>query len=63
MNNETAKTGFQTLMAQRSAMNSWTHVRNLLNQGSNREAAAIVESFQKQIQREESERRVASKAA
>ncbi|CAN5545498.1 hypothetical protein BH10CYA1_BH10CYA1_19190 [soil metagenome] len=64
MTNQTAnKTGFQMIMAQRSAMHNWSHVRNLLNQGSNREAAAIVESFEKQIQFEEAEYRLSSKAA
>ena len=64
MTNETAtKTGFQMMMAQRSAMNSWTHVRSLLNHGSNREAAAIVESFERQIQFEESQSRLSQIAA
>ncbi|MBS1957238.1 MAG: hypothetical protein JST89_23830 [Cyanobacteria bacterium SZAS-4] len=64
MTNETAtKNGFQMMMAQRSAMNSWTHVRSILNHGSNREAAAIVESFERQIQFEESQSRLSQIAA
>lgn len=64
MTNETAnQTGFQMVMAQRSAMNSWTHVRSLLSHGSNREAAAIVESFERQIQFEESQSHLRQKAA
>jgi|LakMenEpi03Aug12_release.lakeMendotaPanAssembly.Ray.scaffolds.fasta_scaffold347374_1 hypothetical protein len=64
MTNDTAtKTGFQKTMAQRNAMQSWTHVRNLLNHGSNREAAAIVESFQKQMDFEEAECSAATMAA
>lgn len=64
MTNETAtKTGFQKTMTQRTAMQSWTHVRTLLNHGSNREAAAIVESFQKQMDFEEAECIAATMAA
>jgi hypothetical protein len=51
----TKQSGFQLMMAQRSAMHNWTHLRTLLNHGSNREAAAIVESFELQMSYEESE--------
>jgi len=64
MTNETAnKTGFQMMMAQRSAMHNWSHVRSLLSHGRNREAAAIVESFERQIQFEESQSSLSQKAA
>ncbi len=52
---EIKQTGFQMMLAQRSAMHNWTHIRALLNQGSNREAAAIVESFELQMCFEESD--------
>ncbi|MFN8551182.1 MAG: hypothetical protein U0103_06795 [Candidatus Obscuribacterales bacterium] len=56
MTNETTKkTGFQNMVSQRNSMQSWTHVRTLLNHGINREAAAIVESFQRQMDFEESQ--------
>ncbi|MBS2004223.1 MAG: hypothetical protein JST44_22140 [Cyanobacteria bacterium SZAS LIN-5] len=56
MTNETAKkTGFQNMVSQRDSMQSWTHVRTLLNHGINREAAAIVESFQRQMDFEQSQ--------
>ncbi|HEY9676937.1 MAG TPA: hypothetical protein V6C76_02960 [Drouetiella sp.] len=56
MNTQTdLKNGFQQICAQREAMHSWVHLQTLLKHGSNREAAAIVESFQKQMQFEESE--------
>lgn len=55
MTNTAKQSGFQTMLAQRKSMQTWSHVRILLNQGSNREAEAIVESFQKQMHFEESE--------
>jgi hypothetical protein len=64
MTNETTiTTGFQKTMAQRNSMQCWTHVRTLLNHGSNREAAAIVESFQKQMEFEEAEHSTVTRAA
>jgi hypothetical protein len=47
------QSGFQSMMAKRSAMHTWNNVRTLLSHGSNREAAAIVESFQLQLEFEE----------
>lgn len=57
------KSGFQQIISQRNAMHSWTHVRTLLNHGSNREAAAIVESFQRQMDFEEVQSSVSLKVA
>lgn len=45
-------TGFQNLVTRRSSL-QWRHVKNLLHQGSNREAAAIVESFELQMSEEQ----------
>ena len=56
-------TGFQMMMSQREAMQNWNHVRNLLSHGRNREAAAIVESFEQQMEFEEFEYRLSPKAA
>ncbi|CAN5545531.1 hypothetical protein BH10CYA1_BH10CYA1_19200 [soil metagenome] len=44
-------TGIQSLLTRRASM-QWSHIKNLMNQGSNREAAAIVESFEFQINEE-----------
>ncbi|MFN8551183.1 MAG: hypothetical protein U0103_06800 [Candidatus Obscuribacterales bacterium] len=44
--------GIQSLLARRASM-QWTHLKNLMNQGSNREAAAIVESFEIQMSQEQ----------
>jgi butyrate kinase len=44
-------TGIQSLLTRRASM-QWSHIKNLMNQGSNREAAAIVESFDIQISEE-----------
>ena len=63
MTNQTAKTGFQMMMAQRGAMQNWSHVRNLLSHGTNREAAAIVASFEQQMEFEEFEYRLSQNAA
>lgn len=56
MTQVTNNTGFQSLLKQRAAMQNWSQLANLLNQGRNREAAAIVNSFQLQMESEESER-------
>jgi hypothetical protein len=45
-------TGIQSLLARRASM-QWTHLKNLMSQGSNREAAAIVESFEIQMSKEQ----------
>ncbi|HEY9676938.1 MAG TPA: hypothetical protein V6C76_02965 [Drouetiella sp.] len=45
----TKQSGFENLLNERANMHQWKHLKNLLTQGSNREAAAIVESFQKQM--------------
>ena len=44
-------TGIQSLLTRRASI-QWSHIKNLMNQGSNREAAAIVESFEIQINQE-----------
>lgn len=44
--------GIQSLLARRASM-QWSHLKNLMNQGSNREAAAIVESFEIQMSKEQ----------
>jgi hypothetical protein len=49
------QSGFQSMMAKRSGMQNWNNLRTLLSSGSNREAAAIVESFQLQLEFEELE--------
>lgn len=45
--------GLQLMVAKREGMQSLNHIRTLLNHGSNREAAAIVASFQQQMEFEE----------
>lgn len=45
-------TGIQSLLTRRASI-QWSHIKNLLNQGSNREAAANVESFEIQINEEQ----------
>ena len=45
-------TGIQSLLTRRASM-QWSHIKNLMNQGSNREAAAIVESFEIQMNEEQ----------
>lgn len=45
-------TGIESLLSRRASM-QWTHIKNLMNHGSNREAAAIVESFELQMNREQ----------
>ncbi len=44
-------TGIESLLTRRASI-QWSHIKNLMNQGSNREAAAIVESFEIQINEE-----------
>jgi hypothetical protein len=43
------QSGMQSLLEQRASMHKWSHLKNLLNQGSNREATAIVQSFEIQM--------------
>jgi len=45
-------TGIESLLTRRASM-QWSHIKNLMNQGSNREAAAIVESFEIQMNEEQ----------
>lgn len=40
---------FQSLVSQRATMHQWSHLRNLLNLANNREAVAIVKSFENQM--------------
>jgi hypothetical protein len=48
------QSGIQSLLEQRGSMQNWSHLKTLLNYGSNREAAAIVQSFENQMQEEQS---------
>jgi hypothetical protein len=43
------QTGFQSLLSKRASMHKWSHLKTLLAHGSNREAAAIVQSFENQM--------------
>ena len=43
------ETGFQSLLNKRGSMQNWSHVKTLMAHGSNREAAAIVQSFENQL--------------
>jgi len=43
------QTGFNSILKQRETRSIWACLRNLSNQGSNREGAAIVASFQAQM--------------
>jgi hypothetical protein len=45
--------GFQNLSNQRAGMHQWSLLNALRQHGSNREAEAIVQSFQKQIDSEQ----------
>lgn len=47
-----AQPGFQSLVSQRATMHQWSHLRNLLNIATNREAIAIVQSFENQLNME-----------
>jgi hypothetical protein len=44
------QSGFDSVMQERTIMLHQRHLQNLLNQGSNREAAAIVRSFEMQME-------------
>ncbi len=48
------QSGIQSLLEQRGSMHNWSHLKTLLNHGSNREAAAIVQSFENQMKEEQS---------
>ncbi len=56
------QTGFDSVMKKRATMQHWQHLQNLINQGANREAAAIVRSFEIQMEYEtyQQEQRLAS---
>lgn len=56
------QTGFDSVMKKRATMQHWQHLQNLINHGANREAAAIVRSFEKQMEYEsyQQEQRLAS---
>jgi hypothetical protein len=41
--------GFQSLLDKRASMQKWSHLETFLAHGRNREAAAIVESFENQL--------------
>jgi hypothetical protein len=43
------QTGFDSVVTTRNNMQHWRQLQNLFNQGANREAIAIVESFQIQM--------------
>lgn len=50
------QSGFDSLMQTRATMHhNWHHLQNLMNHGANREAAAIVHSFQVQMDFESTE--------
>lgn len=53
-------TGIESLLTRRASM-QWSHIKNLMNQGSNREAAAIVESFEIQMNKEEQQQHLEQK--
>ena len=40
------QSGFESIMSKRATMHNWTTLQALLNQGANREAVAIVRSFE-----------------
>jgi|688.fasta_scaffold456743_2 hypothetical protein len=44
------QTGFDSVMKERTTMHHWRHLQTLFSQGSNREAAAIVRSFEVQME-------------
>jgi len=43
------QSGFQSIVRQRTAMQNWSHLNKLLFHGSNREAIAIVQSFESHL--------------
>ncbi len=54
------QSGFESIMSRRATMHNWTHLQKLLDQGSNREAIAIVRSFESQLNFEACEEQYSS---
>jgi hypothetical protein len=44
------QSGFDSVMNKRATMHHWMHLQKLRDQSSNREAAAIVQSFEVQME-------------
>ncbi len=50
------QSGFDSALNMRKTMHHWRQLQNILSQGANREAAAIVKSFQVQMDLESDQR-------